>query len=79
MGHLGPLTVDIICDLAEGSGLDVGAQAETPGPLTSLSKWGYSHGPQDGSEVSGADSSQGQGRCIVSWVQGLVCLCDMGA
>ena len=72
------MAMDITCDLVKGSRLYVGAHAETPCSLASLSKWGCSHGPQDGSELSGADSSQGQGRCIVSWVQGLVCLCDAG-
>lgn len=78
MEDLGPLAVDITCDLAKGSRLDVGAHVETPCPLASLSKRGCSHGSQDGSELSGADSSQGQGRSVVSWVQRLVCLCDAG-
>ena len=46
---MGPLTVDITCDLSEGSGLDMGAQAESPCPLASLSKRGCSQGPQDDS------------------------------
>ena len=71
MGDMGSLTVDITCDLSEGSGMDMGAQAESPCPLASLSKRGCSQGPQDDSEVSGAGSSWGQGRCVVSCVQGL--------